>query len=179
MALKLIGYISGNKGYDGTVIVTNPLPEMKKLRKGTKVEIGFSQNFTRTYTINKWNKSKKFVEVKFDEINSKEHTSQIKENALFLEESKIVFEESEGYFIHQLLGSRVIDVSNGEQLGEIIDVWLLPANDVWLMKTKDAEIPLPYIDDVVKEVDLEQKIIKIQMIDGLLELATNEDKDEE
>ena len=46
----------------------------------------------------------------------------------------------------------------------------LPANDVWVMRTDKAEIPLPVIDDVIKSVDIEKKEIRIELMDGLMDL---------
>jgi len=62
----------------------------------------------------------------------------------------------------------------------IKDVLNLPANDVWLVETEKGELPLPYIKDVVKRVDIENKRIEINLIDGLTDLIKNEkEKSEE
>jgi 16S rRNA processing protein RimM len=49
----------------------------------------------------------------------------------------------------------------------------LPANDVWLMKYNNMEIPIPVIDDVIKKVDIKNKEIYVELIDGLMELGEN------
>ena len=42
------------------------------------------------------------------------------------------------------------------------------ANDVWVVKG-DKEYLIPYIEDVVKQVDVDHKTIKIEPMEGLLD----------
>ena len=57
------------------------------------------------------------------------------------------------------------------------DVYILPGNDVWIVETEKGELPIPFVDKVVKIVDLENQRIEIELIDGLEELIER-DKDE-
>jgi len=47
----------------------------------------------------------------------------------------------------------------------------LPANDVWLLRGEFGDVPLPVIEDVIKKVDLVERKIWIEMMDGLLDIA--------
>ena len=51
----------------------------------------------------------------------------------------------------------------------------MPANDVWVVKTAQGDVPLPVIDDVIKKVDIAKKQIEVFLIEGLMELAGGED----
>ncbi len=73
------------------------------------------------------------------------------------------------FFIHQLVGLRV-DTDQGEHLGRLKEILLTGANDVYLVETpEEKQILLPAIDDVVREIDLEKGIIRVHLIDGLLD----------
>ena len=58
----------------------------------------------------------------------------------------------------------------GEELGEIKEILSPGANDVWVVKGKaKKDILLPYIDDVVKEVNLEEGRVVVSIMEGLLD----------
>lgn len=84
------------------------------------------------------------------------------------EEQQTELEENE-YYYHEIIGCEVFDLS-GERLGEIKEILAPGANDVWVLKRpgkKDAYIP--YIEQVVKKVDVENKQIFIEPMEGLLD----------
>lgn len=57
----------------------------------------------------------------------------------------------------------------GEELGEITEILTPGANDVWVVKGKDkSEILIPYIEEVVMKVDVEEKVVVIEPMEGLL-----------
>jgi ribosomal 30S subunit maturation factor RimM len=55
----------------------------------------------------------------------------------------------------------------------------MPANDVWVMKTEQGEIPLPVIDDVIISTDISKKTITVYMMDGLLDLVRQHAKEDD
>ena len=76
-------------------------------------------------------------------------------------------EEGEFYF-HEIIGCHVF-TANGEEIGRIKEILTPGANDVWVVKGKGGkEILIPYIEDVVKKVDVKEKVILINPIEGLL-----------
>ncbi|WP_235615657.1 ribosome maturation factor RimM [Brevibacillus reuszeri] len=82
------------------------------------------------------------------------------------EEALMELEEDE-FYIHQLVGCLVV-TDEGEELGKITDVMQPGANDVWVVKGKRGEILLPYIDECIKEVDIENKRVVCHLMEGLL-----------
>jgi len=62
-------------------------------------------------------------------------------------------------------------------LGTITDVWIMPANDVWVLSMPEGDIPLPVIDDVILSVDIPKKQIIIRLIDGLRDLLPKSSDD--
>jgi 16S rRNA processing protein RimM len=66
------------------------------------------------------------------------------------------------YYVDDLKGLKVLTVS-GELIGELIDVWPLPANDVFLVQNAEGKrIMIPALKEVVKEIDQEKGIIKVE-----------------
>ena len=82
-------------------------------------------------------------------------------------------EEGE-YYIADLIGCRVItdDCSEGfcegSELGILKDVLQTGANDVYLVARGSEEILLPVIKDCIKNVDIENSVITVHLMKGLL-----------
>ena len=58
---------------------------------------------------------------------------------------------------------------NDRNLGEIIDILTPGANDVWVIKGEEGkEILIPYIEDVVKQIDITNKKVNIEVMEGLI-----------
>ena len=59
----------------------------------------------------------------------------------------------------------------GERLGILTDVIQTGANDVYVVKTsQEKEILLPAIRDCILEVDVEEKRMRVHVLEGLLDL---------
>jgi len=107
---------------------------------------------------------------------TKSNIDQLKDNGVFIDEKELL-RDNEQYYISDLLECQALD-EQGNLLGRITDVWIMPANDVWVLTTKDGDIPLPVIDDVILSTDIEKKQIVIRLIDGLTDLLPGGDQDE-
>lgn len=76
-------------------------------------------------------------------------------------------EEGEFYF-QDIIGCTMY-TTEGEELGKVIEILTPGANDVWVVKgSKGKELLIPYIEDIVKKVDINEKVIEIEPMEGLL-----------
>jgi len=76
--------------------------------------------------------------------------------------------EEGNYYIHDLLGLPIY-TEGGRLVGHLEDVWKLPANDVWVLKTGCGQKLVPATKEIIKDVDLQRGKIVIHLIDGLLD----------
>lgn len=76
--------------------------------------------------------------------------------------------EAGRYYPHELIGLRVV-TTDGDPLGEISEVLVTGANDVYVVKAApDArETLLPAIDGVVRSVDLHNRVVTVTLPPGL------------
>ncbi|MGX1982725.1 16S rRNA processing protein RimM [Thermolongibacillus altinsuensis] len=73
------------------------------------------------------------------------------------------------YYFHEIIGCTVI-TEEGEIIGQVKEILTPGANDVWVVKRKNGkDVLIPYIDDIVKAVDVPEKKITIHPMEGLLE----------
>lgn len=73
------------------------------------------------------------------------------------------------YLICDLIDCTVKNAADGAVLGTLCDVTKTGANDVWHVKKDGKEYLVPCIDDVVKNVDIENGEIIIQPLSGIFE----------
>ena len=87
---------------------------------------------------------------------------------LVTRENAVPLEEGE-YFIADMVGCKII-TDEGEDFGELVDVMQTGANDVYVVKTHEGkEVLLPAIDESVLEKNIENKVIKVHIMKGLLD----------
>lgn len=87
---------------------------------------------------------------------------------LVTRENAIPLEEGE-YYIADIIGSKVI-TDEDKILGTLTDVLQTGANDVYVVKTKDGkEVLLPFIEECILDRDIENKIVKVHIMKGLLD----------
>jgi 16S rRNA processing protein RimM len=83
------------------------------------------------------------------------------------EAERVPLPEGEYYF-RDIVGCTV-ESDEGKQLGIITDILSPGANDIWVVKqTKGKDLLLPVIDDVVLDVDIAARKIKVHLLEGLL-----------
>ncbi len=114
---------------------------------------------------------KNFFIVKFDGINSIDEILPYKGELLFTSEETIRenLEENE-FLIDELVGIEVFDIETDEKLGFVVGVSNNGANDLLSVKTKTKHICLiPFVDPIVPVVDIKNRKIKINNLEGLLE----------
>jgi len=63
----------------------------------------------------------------------------------------------------------IVKTDDDVVIGELIDIWEMPANAVYVVDAAGKEVLLPAVKEIVKSINLEKKIIRIQLIDGLLD----------
>lgn len=87
---------------------------------------------------------------------------------LVTRENTIPLEEGE-YYIADIIGSKVI-TDEDKILGTLTDVLQTGANDVYVVKSKDGkEVLLPSIEECILDRDIENKIVKVHIMKGLLD----------
>ena len=103
----------------------------------------------------------------FDGITSPEEAGRFRNQILSVASSESPQLSHGEFFFHELLDSKVID-EKGNLLGRLTDILQTGANDVYVITdSAGAELLLPAISDVIRKVDVPNKIIEIRLIPGL------------
>jgi 16S rRNA processing protein RimM len=111
---------------------------------------------------------KQLVILKFKGIDNINDIEKYKGKDLLVSRENAVKLNKDEYFIFDMIGLKVV-TDTQEELGELVEVLATGANDVYVVKnTAGKEILLPAIKDCILEVDMDSKIIKVHVMEGLL-----------
>lgn len=112
---------------------------------------------------------KNMVILKFKGYDSIEAIEKYKGKDLLITRDQAVDLGPDENFIADLIGLKVVTES-GEEFGTLTDVIKTGANDVYEVKMKNGkEVLLPAIKECVLKVDLEEGVITVHIMDGLLD----------
>ncbi len=104
----------------------------------------------------------------FEDIENIDDAKQLVGKNLFLPLKSLPELPDGGYYFHQLVD---MDFYNGDQLlGKVTGVYEMPTNHLICVDHNGAEVLVPAEDEIVKEVDLSNKIIKAELPEGLLDI---------
>ncbi|MFD1471153.1 ribosome maturation factor RimM [Companilactobacillus mishanensis] len=171
MADKLyrVGKIVNTHGIKGElrIVAITDFPE-ERFKPGSTLFMK-QNNGLKEFKVESSRKHKNFILVKFEGFDNINDVEQFKNYELFTN-SEISTELKDGEFLYnQIIGLKVIDQELGE-IGTVSEIMELGPNDVWVVKgRKYKEVLIPYIDDVVKNVDLENQVVNVEIPDGLID----------
>ncbi|WP_075980950.1 ribosome maturation factor RimM [Bacillus massilinigeriensis] len=101
----------------------------------------------------------------FDNVNDVE---KMKGGILKVTEEALGKLEENEFYYHEIIGCTVF-TTEGESLGRITEILTPGANDVWVIKgSRGKEILIPYIEDIVKDVNVQDRKVVIEPMEGLL-----------
>ena len=112
---------------------------------------------------------KNCVIVKLEQINNINEAELYREKIVTIEREKLGELPEGTYYIADLEGLTVKTI-DGEILGEIEDVLKTGSNDVYVLKSQSRKpILIPVIDQVVKEVNIEDGYVLVELMEGLID----------
>jgi len=165
---KYCGTIAGTRGYEGIIKLVDCPKDIISIKEGVPVKIGFSLNFTLDFTLLSFTNEYNQAFIKLKEINSNEEVTVLKEKGMFIDEAYINY-KNEKFFVEDIIGCNVF-TKQRKFIGEVTEVLILPANDVWEISNKKQKIMLPVIDKTIISIDLKKKKIVVELLEGLEDL---------
>ena len=105
----------------------------------------------------------------FDGFTTPDDVGRFRNQTLYIATAD-ASELSEGeYYFHELLGLSVTDDA-GESLGEVTEIMQTGANDVYVVTNSTGrEVLLPAIAEVILNVDMASRSMKVHILPGLLD----------
>ncbi|MFJ8512972.1 ribosome maturation factor RimM [Lysinibacillus xylanilyticus] len=166
-----VGRIVNTHGIRGEVRVLSTTDfEEERFAVGIKLAAFKKDDKKPTWvTIESMRRHKNFILLTFEGMNNINLVEPFKEGMLKITKDQMtddLLKENE-YFFHEIIGCTIVS-EEGETIGAVTDILQTGANDVWVVKGTKKEHYIPYIEDIVKEIDVDEKKIVIHVMEGLL-----------
>ena len=162
-----VGQIVNTFGIKGFVKVNPWVNDVTRFEKLKKVYIKI-RNEHKELEIEEVKYHKNQVLLKFKGIDTIEQAETFRNAIIEIDRENAIPLEKGEYFIADLLESEVF-TDEGEKLGILDDIYNTGSKDIYVVKNELGKtILLPGINDVIKEVDVENKKIIVHLLKGLV-----------
>lgn len=163
-----VGVIANTHGIRGEVKVYPTTDDINRFKKLKKCILNTGKEYI-DLNVESVKFFKNMVILKFKEYNNINDIECYKGKDILVSRDNAVKLEKGEYYIADILGAKVI-LEDGSEFGVLEDVMQTGANDVYVVKTLDnKEVLLPKIDECVKKLDIENKIVTVHIMKGLLD----------
>ncbi|MBE3552993.1 MAG: ribosome maturation factor RimM [Kyrpidia tusciae] len=166
-----VGVVVGTHGLRGEVRIfpRTDFPEVR-FRQGSVLWLDGGTGPAMELRVERARKHKNVFIVQFAGFHSIQAVEPWKGRELKVPESALMPLPEGRYYIHQLVGCRVVD-EHGRWLGELSEVLQPGANDVYVVRRPGAkDLLVPAIPSVVKRVSVEDRLMVVSLPEGLEEL---------
>jgi len=162
MEKVVFGKLVNTHGLRGEVkIISDSDFKDERFKKGSKIFIGDLEVTIKSHRVHK-----NFDLVVFEEFNNINDVEKYKGTDLFIDKKDLKELVEDEFYYHQLEG---MEVFNGTELvGVVIEVRDMPSKELLVIKGKEKSIYVPFVDEFIKEVDIDGNKIIIEAIEGLL-----------
>lgn len=104
----------------------------------------------------------------FEGINSIDAAEELRNAEICVPESEAVALEEGEYFDWQLEDCRVETVE-GEKIGKVLEVMRTGGTEILVVEGAEKDFLIPFAEAICTEVDIENKLIRVDAPEGLLE----------
>lgn len=164
-----IGKPHGIRG-EVTVQVLTDAPE-DRFVPGTEFVVEPAAAGPLTVVSARWNKD--ILLLGFQEVADRNQAETLRGAKLFIETEELDGDDDEGWYEHELVG---LEARVGEQVvGRVTALNTMPVQDLLMVTTPDGkEILIPFVEQIVPEVNVGEGFILLTPPDGLFELNSDE-----
>jgi len=163
-----VGTLRRAHGIRGDILLSLLTDFPERLKPGTYIYVGEKK---RDLKITRRRPHNDGLLLGFEGISTAEQTAKYRAETVYvLAEDRPPLPDGE-YYHHQILGLTVLDES-GTNLGVVTEIIETGANDVYVVHGSGQparEILIPAIKQVLLEVNLEAKTLRVHLLPGLLD----------
>ncbi|MGX1160617.1 16S rRNA processing protein RimM [Arthrobacter sp. SLBN-100] len=165
-----IGKPHGIRG-EVTVQVLTDAPE-DRFVPGTEFVVEPASAGPLTVISARWNKD--ILLLGFEEIETRNEAEALRGAKLFIETEELDEDDDEGWYEHELVG---LEARVGSRVvGKVAALNTMPVQDLLVVTTPNGEeVLIPFVEQIVPEVNIEEGFVLLTPPDGLFELNSDQD----
>ena len=162
-----VGKIIGSHGIKGQVKIFPLTNDSKRFDFLNYAYIGEERILVHLENV-KYHKN--FAILKFKEYDNINDIEKFKNNFMYVDEKEKIVLEEDHFFIYELINSQVFD-KEMNLIGLLIDVIQGASNDVYVIQDNknEKEYMIPAVKEFITKVDIKNKEIIIDPIEGMIE----------
>ncbi|MCM2674761.1 ribosome maturation factor RimM [Alkalicoccobacillus plakortidis] len=163
-----VGQLVNTHGVRGEVRILSTTDFVeKRFAKGSTLAIRQENGTYLNLTVKTHRSHKQFELLTFEGYENINDVEPFKGQTLYVSADQQEELEIGEYYYHEIIGCTVIS-EEGLKIGRVIEILSPGANDVWVVKREgQKDLLVPYIESVVREVDINNKTITIHLLEGL------------
>ena len=162
-----IGQIVNTFGIKGMVKVKPFTDNIERFSNLEKIYIKNKSGQTE-YKIQEVKYHKNMVLIKFEGIENPEQADLLRNSYLIVDRETEEPLEAGRYYIVDMIGLDVFTDDN-EYLGKLEDIYNTGSNDIYVVRNElGKQVLLPAIEDVIKNIDMDNKKVIVHLIPGLV-----------
>lgn len=173
LTVAVIGAPHGLKG-EVRLNVRTDIPE-ERLRQGSTLD---TDSPLGSLTVERIRQYKGATYVLFAGHTDRTSAEKLRGIRLVIDTDADEYDEDDAYYLHELRGLEALD-TEGYTLGEIVGIENFPAQDILLVREIEGRITrVPFVSQIVTEVDLEDKCVVIDPPRGLFSYDDDDNHEE-
>jgi 16S rRNA processing protein RimM len=165
-----VGRIVNTQGLRGEVRVISQTDfPNERYKVGSQLTLFQEQKKPVILKVKSYRKHKNFDVLSFEGHSSINKVEKYRNGILKVSVDDLQTLSENEFYYHEIIGLEVLAV-DGEKIGKVKEVLSPGANDIWVVQRegkKDALIP--YIEPVVKKIDLANGVVTIEWMEGLID----------
>ncbi|SEE14793.1 16S rRNA processing protein RimM [Tenacibaculum sp. MAR_2010_89] len=164
-----LGKIVKKHSFKGEVVIKLDTDEPELYRDLESVFVDLGNNLI-PFFIEKSSLSKSTMfRVKFEDVNTEQDADAIMRAGIYLPLNLLPKLTGNKFYYHEVIGFTVIDTNFGE-VGEIQSINDTSAQPLFEIDRDGNEVFIPMIDDFIKKIDRDNKIVEVTTPEGLIDL---------
>ena len=168
-----LGIIARKHSYKGEVVIVVDSDEPELYANIDAVFVEYNNKLIPFFVENILLQKGNQLRVKFEDINSEEDAADILKRDTYLPLTLLPKLEGDKFYYHEVIGFTVEDINYGK-VGTITSINDNTAQALFVIKTENKEILIPLIDEFIKKVDRDNKLIIVDTPEGLIQMNFDE-----
>jgi 16S rRNA processing protein RimM len=161
-----IGRIVGVHGIKGYLKLYSFAESAELFSPGSRIRLQRRCGQPELITIRDFQSHRNSCRIAFDGVDDRESAHSLIDADLFIERSALPEPEEGAWYRRDLIGLDVFG-ADGAYIGRIENIFATGSNDVFVVENKGAEILVPAVKSIVRDIDLTAKRMTVDLPDGL------------